>query len=617
MTSRRGGREGYKSPPSPPSSGSEDNGFTNRPRVAGLYVKNLSREELDELSKEGIYGPTGNPNDRPRDSGSQRSLNLPGSSRDADGQDRARGVASRTPQPPRRSGVGARYREAGLSEHLTRRDHHGSLPLERSWSRQLEDRSDRASPERYVRGSSEFPPAWREPLARPGTGVSPGGSSADVRTTAEESRIATGSRRFGEVSKRPDKPPPPPRVPSSLGTTGRDQGTSSLSVGQSPPPHASPSSVDDPPASRISPRDATRHYRADGESPYERPGSPLSRENEDSDTSKQMSDSSKVEEAPDPSRAPATEEPVSPESKKSGTPSPTKRTGIRVQDSTRLRPPLAVTAGTSADSGTGDSGSAEIQADVMTPQTASNDILDDGLSKLEGRSPGSRTPGSKGGKQTVKPFTKESLERLENKTVQLVREYGFQPKRKMSVEDGAVLPNKFEPFPNNLYGRPLEEIDNFIYDEVSSKTRFSRFLLPPSFRSDKVIQTHNDITITDARLSEAQMKSVTYVYPRPETNRLRIFFPYHDVETNFSLDYNVVIEVWGNFCEIGAPITFQSTPADNSSRTCFKFVSLIRMRKEVNVKRSCHPQRYNARRHNTISAVVYSGLYRRALPTGT
>ncbi|XP_063905113.1 sodium channel protein 60E isoform X3 [Zophobas morio] len=66
----------------------------------------------------------------------------------------------------------------------------------------------------------------------------------------------------------------------------------------------------------------------------------------------------------------------------------------------------------------------------------------------------------------VKPFTKESLERLERKTVQLVREYGFQPRRKLSVEDGSRLPAKFEPFPQKLYGRPLEEIDNFIYDET-------------------------------------------------------------------------------------------------------------------------------------------------------
>ncbi|KAJ9578952.1 hypothetical protein L9F63_024942, partial [Diploptera punctata] len=80
-------------------------------------------------------------------------------------------------------------------------------------------------------------------------------------------------------------------------------------------------------------------------------------------------------------------------------------------------------------------------------------------------------PSSKGGaaggkgKAQVKPFTKESLDRMESKTVQLVKDYGFQPRRKLSVEDGSVLPGKFEPFPSKLYGRPLEEIDNFIYDE--------------------------------------------------------------------------------------------------------------------------------------------------------
>ncbi|KAG8232691.1 hypothetical protein J437_LFUL011438 [Ladona fulva] len=80
---------------------------------------------------------------------------------------------------------------------------------------------------------------------------------------------------------------------------------------------------------------------------------------------------------------------------------------------------------------------------------------------------GSRSGGKSTGKSQVKPFTKESLEKLENKTVQLVREYGFQPRRRISVEDGSVLPEKYEPFPRRFYGRPLEEIDNFIYDEVS------------------------------------------------------------------------------------------------------------------------------------------------------
>ncbi|XP_065166604.1 sodium channel protein 60E isoform X3 [Atheta coriaria] len=73
---------------------------------------------------------------------------------------------------------------------------------------------------------------------------------------------------------------------------------------------------------------------------------------------------------------------------------------------------------------------------------------------------------SKNQKAQVKPFTKESLERLERKTVQLIKEYGFQPRRKLSVEDGSRLPAKYEPFPKKLYGRPLEEIDSFIYDET-------------------------------------------------------------------------------------------------------------------------------------------------------
>ncbi|XP_025154885.1 sodium channel protein 60E isoform X2 [Harpegnathos saltator] len=471
MTSRRGGSEGYKSPPSPPSSGSEDNGFTNRPRVAGLYVKNLSREELDELAKEGIYGPTGNPNDRARDGGSQRSLNLPGS---REALDHPRGVTSRTPQPPRRSAAGARYREPSeLSEDLARRDHHGSLPLERGWSRRLEDRPGRDSPERSARGSSEFPVAWREPFARPGVSASPRGSSVDVRVTGEEARIqpAVQPRRFAEGPRRPPEAPPP-RASPSVGTFIGDQATPGP-MKRSPPPYAGlspPEYTEEPRTSRAGPKTITsRSQQLGRDSPYERATSPLPADDKDSESSKLASpraDTSKIEDVHlSPSRTPVTgEKPTSPDSKKSESP-PVKRSGSRVQD--RLRPPLAGTAGTSADSGTGDSGSAEIQADVASPQTTSADILDANLAaKIDGRSPGSKTPGGKGGKQTVKPFTKESLDRLENKTVQLVRDYGFQPKRKMSVEDGAVLPNKFEPFPTELYGRPLEEIDNFIYDET-------------------------------------------------------------------------------------------------------------------------------------------------------
>lgn len=66
----------------------------------------------------------------------------------------------------------------------------------------------------------------------------------------------------------------------------------------------------------------------------------------------------------------------------------------------------------------------------------------------------------------VTPFTRESARRAGSRGAQLVREFGFMPRRRLSVEDGARLPRKYEPFPPKLYGRPLEEIDNFIYDEV-------------------------------------------------------------------------------------------------------------------------------------------------------
>ncbi|XP_060805800.1 sodium channel protein 60E isoform X2 [Amyelois transitella] len=78
--------------------------------------------------------------------------------------------------------------------------------------------------------------------------------------------------------------------------------------------------------------------------------------------------------------------------------------------------------------------------------------------------------GGGGGKEepraAVTPFTRESARRAGSRGAQLVREFGFMPRRRLSVEDGARLPRKYEPFPPKLYGRPLEEIDNFIYDET-------------------------------------------------------------------------------------------------------------------------------------------------------
>lgn len=73
-----------------------------------------------------------------------------------------------------------------------------------------------------------------------------------------------------------------------------------------------------------------------------------------------------------------------------------------------------------------------------------------------------------GSKHQVVAYTEKSQIKHENRHIQLVREYGFHPRTKASVEDGGLLPRKYEPFPQNMYGKPLEEIDSFIYEEVSS-----------------------------------------------------------------------------------------------------------------------------------------------------
>lgn len=71
-----------------------------------------------------------------------------------------------------------------------------------------------------------------------------------------------------------------------------------------------------------------------------------------------------------------------------------------------------------------------------------------------------------GTREQVVAYTEKSQVKHEHRHIQLVREYGFHPRTKASVSDGSVLPRKFEPFPENMYGQPLEEIDTFIYEEV-------------------------------------------------------------------------------------------------------------------------------------------------------
>jgi hypothetical protein len=69
----------------------------------------------------------------------------------------------------------------------------------------------------------------------------------------------------------------------------------------------------------------------------------------------------------------------------------------------------------------------------------------------------------------VVEYTEKSQEKQESRHVQLVREYGFHPRSKVQVVDGSLLPREFEPFPSHMYGKPLEEIDQFIYEEVSKQ----------------------------------------------------------------------------------------------------------------------------------------------------
>lgn len=75
------------------------------------------------------------------------------------------------------------------------------------------------------------------------------------------------------------------------------------------------------------------------------------------------------------------------------------------------------------------------------------------------------TPSPTEPKVQVRPLTKDSLETRQHVSTSVG--YGYQTRNRVSVLDGSVLPSKFEPFPNELYGKPLEEIDNFIFDEVS------------------------------------------------------------------------------------------------------------------------------------------------------
>ncbi|XP_076222293.1 sodium channel protein 60E isoform X3 [Nomia melanderi] len=470
MIPSQGGREGCKGSPNPPSNGSEDNGFTNRPRVAGLYARNLSREELVRFSSTGEAAAAADAarsraggrdilERSPRDIGSQRSLNLPaGIAEEFELSDRSRIGVSRTPQPPRR-------REATASRYEPRFD--GFLAFDRRDQQQHHHHRQRGSPTERprsrdhwqqdgnaVRASEPFRgSSHRDQSSWADSNLDDAGQQPrDFRTSQQQQDVAGSASASASASILIS--------PASETSEGRDAS----------PPDGGKSS---PPAyTGLSPPEYAGHEYESCETPSPIFASyPLASYAEETRHGRSRSSVSEADRRlAAEQRLAESDRAEGPRRSNSSRDGAFEETAGRSRDVARLRPPLTAVAGTSADSGTGDSGSAEIQVDPLgTPRANAAGEINDAAS-----SPGEIGNGNKsssvktptGGKQTVKLFTKESLDRLENRTVQLVRDYGFQPKRRMSVEDGAVLPNKYEPFPTELYGRPLEEIDNFIYDET-------------------------------------------------------------------------------------------------------------------------------------------------------
>ncbi|KAK0081403.1 hypothetical protein PV326_007680 [Microctonus aethiopoides] len=488
MTSRRAGGEGSNSrvPQSPSSSSSEDNGFVNRPRVVGLYVKNLSREELDSLAEEGIYGATGEPGSSQRHSDINPDLisQLPLSSSSSSSlslltSPTSSGAFSLVQTPKCRIIQLENVDNKSVTRDLRRRQAvetgdarkddnklHDPMDEQREESRNSPELDDICQGRRSPQNSGDEESSTKHSEDE-SSRLSPSGYEVFDQEDSSERTI----RQYTEDSE------PEIILEVDVNTTmdmenNTSRQSSSNHLSEMFPrcapklKHTRDNQIDDDDGD-----DDDNNDDDDDDNEREDEGDNDNDEDEDDDDD---DDERKIEEFE------------------------VGKSRFRSQDSTRLRPPLVGTAGTSADSGTCDSASAEIQPDtLLTPQqTTSSDggcgVMMENMSDanlVNDCTPDSKTSGdgdpscgggggggggsvcgsgigwTKGNKHTVKPFTRESLDRLENRTVQLVREYGFQPRRKTSVEDGAVLPHKFEPFPSDLYGRPLEEIDNFIYDE--------------------------------------------------------------------------------------------------------------------------------------------------------
>ena len=77
----------------------------------------------------------------------------------------------------------------------------------------------------------------------------------------------------------------------------------------------------------------------------------------------------------------------------------------------------------------------------------------------------------------IHPFTRESLEKINLRTSNLIRDYGFLPRRAPTILDGGQLPAKYEPFPDELLGKPVEEVDPYVYDKVRQFINYSYIMI--------------------------------------------------------------------------------------------------------------------------------------------
>ncbi|GAB6018918.1 hypothetical protein CHUAL_000570 [Chamberlinius hualienensis] len=69
-------------------------------------------------------------------------------------------------------------------------------------------------------------------------------------------------------------------------------------------------------------------------------------------------------------------------------------------------------------------------------------------------------------KNDFRLFDRESHRKLNKRICQAKKDYGFVPHRVPVIPDGAVLPKRFLPVPDNICGRPIEEFDGVSFEKT-------------------------------------------------------------------------------------------------------------------------------------------------------